>query len=277
MYQTACFIVPPVQTEEAKHFWAYANLTAKSFKRETPDVRNILLTTKAAKIPRRLAFDTVQRLAEDIRMDKGLMVDECQGWLEFVRSELFNRPTILIDPDLILQKDPIHVFAEDFDVGLTWRVPTADPTSGEPFVIGAAQPINAGVIFLNSERKAAVVNFFKRCLDDLMTLPADYWKWYGDQESLLRVTGVNSFEQFEQIITTPDGTRIKFFHCRDYNHTPDSDPAGRPILTYAPDPYIVHFKGLSKRIMFQYAEQFIGMRFQHDRKAPGGVRIFQGR
>ena len=102
-------------------------------------------------------------------------------------------------------------------------------------------------------------------------------KWYGDQESLLRVTGVNSFEQFEQIITTPDGTRIKFFDCRDYNHTPDSDPAGRPILTYAPDPYIVHFKGLSKRIMFQYAEQFIGMRFQHDRKAPGGVRIFLGR
>jgi hypothetical protein len=273
MYQTACFVVPPDKPQEVAHFWAYANLTAKSFKRVTPGVRNILLTTADARVPSRLGFDAIHRLDRGERIGKGLMVDEIQGWLSFTRSELFDRPTVLIDPDLLLQADPLPVFTCEFGIGLTWREPTADPASGKPFKVGAAQPINAGVLFLSPERKDAVISYFARCLDDVLSLPEDYWRWYGDQESLLRVSGVKSLQDFAAPVIHSGDTRLRFFHCRDFNRSPEIDAAGNPVLTFFPDACIVHFKGLTKRIMFEYAERFLGMRFERNRKWPGGVRI----
>lgn len=274
MFQIACFSVPPVNPREKKHFWAYLNLTAASFKYFSPEIRTLLLTTKRAKIPKGLVVDRVQRLPESMRLKKGLMVDEFQGWLEFVKSDLFDRPTILVDPDLVLQRDPSAVFEEDFDVGLTWRDISGFAKPKDFNEHANTQQINAGVIFLNPKRKEAVVHFFEKCVVDLLSLNPDFWQWYGDQESLQRVSDVGDEFEYQPEIKDVDGVRIRQFLCDEYNFSAPNLPNGNPNTAEFSDPYIVHFKGFRKQIMFPYAAQYLGIRMQQDKKAPGGVKIF---
>ena len=274
MFQIACFSVPPVDPREKKHFWAYLNLTVASFKFFSPEIRTLLLTTKRAKLPKGLAIDRVQRLPESVRLKKGLMVDEFQGWLEFVKSDLFDRPTILVDPDLVLQRDPSAVFEEDFDVGLTWRDISEFGKPKDFNEHANGQPINAGVIFLNPKRKDAVINFFEKCLADLMSLEPDFWKWYGDQESLQRVSGVAEKIEYQPEILDIDGVRIRQLLCDEYNFSAPNLANGNPNTAHFPNPYIIHFKGFRKQIMFPYATQYLGMRMQQDKKSPGEIKIF---
>ena len=274
MFQIACFSVPPVDPREKKHFWAYLNLTASSFKFFSSKIRTLLLTTKRAKIPKGLAFDRVQRLPESVRMKKGLMVDEFQGWLEFVKSDLFDRPTILVDPDLILQRDPSAVFEEDFDVGLTWRDISGLIKSKDFNEHANTQQINAGVIFLHPKRRGSVIRFFESCVDDIMSLEPEFWQWYGDQESLRRVSGIGNKIEYQPEIKDVDGVLIRQFLCDEYNFSAPNLSNGNPNTAHFPDPYIVHFKGFRKQIMFPYAAQYLGIRMQKDKKSPGEIKIF---
>lgn len=273
MFQIACFAVPPKNPEERKVFWAYLNLTAASFKALDPEIRTVFLTAGQEKPPQGLHIDRVKKLPRKTRLNKGLMVDELQGWLDFANSDLFDRPTILVDPDLLAQRRLDDVFEEDFDVGLTWRAVDETRQFTDFAQHGNTQHINAGVVFLNPRRKDAVVRFFEACLADLLSLEAPFWQWYGDQEVLQRVSGVGADKAYHPEIRDIDGVRIRQFPCQDYNFSPPYLPSGQPCANHYPDPCIVHFKGRRKGVMFHYAQHYLGMNLQHDQKAPGRVRI----
>jgi len=273
MFQIACFSTPPADKRELEYFWAYLNLTAASFKFHSPKTRTILLTTQPAEVPEGLNIDRIHRLPESDRLNKGLMVDEVQGWLDFVKSDLFDRPTILVDPDLLLQRDPAEAFEQDFDVGLTWRDISNFRKPRNFNETANEQPINAGMISLNPGRKDAVIRFFERCLEDLLSLDSKYWNWYGDQECLHSASGSKSDNRYMPDIRDVGGVRVRHFLCNEYNFSQPFLPDGSPNPSHFPEPHIIHFKGYRKHLMFQYANNFLGIQFQQDEKAPGTIRI----
>mgnify|MGYP002633268054 CR=1 FL=1 len=274
MTQVACFAIPPENPEEAWAFWAYPNLTVHSFKREIEGLRAVLITSADAVVPKGLAFDAVHRVPDDSGQATGLMIAELRSWHHFTESNLFDRPTILIDPDLILVRNPFDVFDGSFDVGLTWRELVKPVPGSAPGEIGDQQPINAGVVFLNADRPEKVAEFMRRCYEDLLTLEPHYWRWYGDQESLLRASGMAGRREFDDHPVDVDGIRVRFLPCARYNYSPLISVDGEFMQFDEPDPMIVHFKGERKRHMHQYAIDELGMRMKHDNKAPGNVRIF---
>ena len=274
LFQIVCFGVPPVDQSKTGHFWAYANLTVASFKLQQPNLRAILLSLKKAKVPKGLLFDKIQRSGNPRHLSQGLMVDELECWLHFVKSTLFDRPTILIDPDLLYQHDITAVFKKRFDIGLTWRDVRDDP---KPTTFNTAfknHPFNAGVIFLNPARKSKVIAFFETCLTLLQAMDKEFWKWYGDQEAILKTSGRENNLAFEPNYWEYNGIKFKSFLCEDYNFSQPYVPNGRYILSHYNSPYIVHFKGKRSILMFEYAQKYLGIKLSSDKKSPGGVKIY---
>ena len=273
MFQVACFAVTPTKTDEVNPFWAYANLTVASFKRLDPKTRALLLTVKKSKIPKGLLFDKVCRSGNIRDESQRLMMDELLGWLDFVRSDLFDRPTVLIDPDLLYQNNLMTAFQVNFDIGLTWRNVLDAPEPTEFSQTANRQPYNAGVIFLNPQRKDRVIYFFEACLSELSCMDEKYWGWFGDQEAIINAAGRQGHLDFEPQTWEHGGVKFQSFPSDIYNYSQPWEPSGQYQLIHFPSPSIIHFKGERAKLMFRYAEEFLNMRFHPDRKSPGGMRI----
>ena len=273
MFQIVCFAVPPAKTLGNSTFWAYTNLTLASFKKLNSKVRAILLTKKKAPIPKGLLFDKVLRSHNASATAHGLMVDELNCWVDFVKSDLFDRPTILIDPDLLCQHDISSIFEDPFDIGLTWRDVSDEPTPETFSEIYRTQPFNAGVIFLRPYRKAIVINFFENCFDSLENMDQSFWAWYGDQEALLHASGKDHKFNPNPDTWHHNGTVFKAFPCDLFNFSQPYTKTGDYKLQCFNEPHIVHFKGERSKLMFRYAQEFLGISLAHDRKQPGGIKI----
>lgn len=86
------------------------------------------------------------------------MFERVMTMAAYVRSQLFDQPTVFLDSDAFLLR-PIHnLFANRFDVGLTHRN------------IFGQMPVNEGVIFANNQDKAAVKKAFDSYLASYLAI-----------------------------------------------------------------------------------------------------------
>lgn len=130
----------------------------------------------------------------------------------YVRSRLFDEPTVFLDSDAFLIR-PIHnIFMNHFDVGLTHR-----------HIVGQ-MPINEGVIFANNMNRRAVQKVFDSYLASYLAIESDpgiskiysnLRRWRGGQLS------VNSIGRGGQVyasgFSTKSSARMVYLPCAVYN------------------------------------------------------------
>jgi len=125
---------------------------------------------------------------------------------------------LVLDTDVIVQKDITKVFAFDFDVALTWRDGPVWADSGQD--LAKIMPINCGVMFSRSPA------FWQHCWEWSKEHPGG---WYSDQFAVAA-----NWRRFN----------VLRLNCDNFNHTPNSkseDVSKR---------YVVHYKGKRKEWMF---------------------------
>lgn len=126
---------------------------------------------------------------------------------------------LVLDTDIIVQKDISKVFAFDFDVALTWRDGPIWSDSGQD--LAKLMPINCGVMFSRSPA------FWAHCLEWSKEHPGG---WYADQFAVAA-----NWRRFN----------VLRLNCDNFNHTPNTkaeDVSKR---------YVVHYKGKRKEWMLR--------------------------
>lgn len=126
---------------------------------------------------------------------------------------------LVLDTDIIVQKDISKVFAFDFDVALTWRDGPILSDSGQD--LAKLMPINCGVMFSRSPA------FWAHCLEWSKEHPGG---WYADQFAVAA-----NWRRFN----------VLRLNCDNFNHTPNTkaeDVSKR---------YVVHYKGKRKEWMLR--------------------------
>jgi len=121
---------------------------------------------------------------------------------------------IILDTDLIVQKDLRPVFAFDFDVALTIRTDKVLDPSGVN--ITELMPYNTGVVFIRNPK------FFADCIE--WSTDKDFG-WYTDQAAVAELAGRYN---------------VLKLHCDNFNYTPRS--AAEDVSSR----YVVHYKGKRK-------------------------------
>ena len=262
----ACFHLPAPNAGTAKTYWALFQLMCASVRRIVPDAEIHLLTHAEAEIPDSIAATHIFRRAAGETIKESfahLMRAETQTWREYVSSDSLRGPTVMMDIDILLQKDPAALFDGGFDIGLTY---TADTT---------LHPFNAGIILIDpTQRKAPMLNFFAQLDEFVAGLTPEYQEWYGDQMALAQIVGTDSAASWRGIVDREtDGIRLRAFPADIWNASLILDADNKPIFAAMPDAGIVHFKGERKGLMLRYATEVLGIAAREDATAPGGWRF----
>lgn len=221
------------------------NLSFESAALRAPQARRILLTDEQTPVPPTLKVHDVIRYPIDLGK---LMYERMRVQSLYLEQRDPGRVSVLIDSDVVINREPSDIFSETFDVGLTWRPEFADA------------PFNGGVLFIGRGRGGA--GFFHQaiaCYDalaadaTLMALyPKDLRAWWGDQFAIAATVGYHAYATRQADGIEIDGLRARLFPCRDYNFTIETNS------NYTRDElarkYFVHFKGNRKSLQARYLE-----------------------
>ncbi len=259
----ACFHLPAPNAGTAKTYWALFALMCASVRRVVPDAQIHLLTHAEADVPDGIPANGIyRREAHESIKDSftHLMRAETQTWREYVASDAVRGPTVLMDIDILLQRDPSGLFDGSFDIGLTY---TKEPT---------LHPFNAGVLLIDPTLKPSPgVNFFAILDEYVADLVPEYQEWYGDQMALVEAVGTDDVANWQGIVTREnDAIRIRAFPAADWNASLALDADNKPVFAPIPNAGLVHFKGERKGLMLRYATEVLGITAREDANAPGG-------
>lgn len=235
----------PSGIHEPVDYMATLALSMEAAASKAPQARRILLTDEATQVPGTLPVHEVRRFPMDLSR---LMYERMRVQEAYLRDRPEGRCSILLDSDVVVNREPSAVFAEAFDVGLTWR-----PEIGHA-------PFNGGVIMVAQGR--AGLAFFGRaraCYDALAAdarvasrFPHDLRAWWGDQLALAAMVGYREFAAYRSTGVRLEGLAVRFFACSEYNFAP------KPGVNYPPDAlrakFFVHFKGNRKASQTRYLE-----------------------
>ena len=130
-------------------------------------------------------------------------------------------PCLIVDTDVIFQKDIAPILRNDFDVALTRRVGSIYDTDGVDVTI--EMPYNCGVMFSKCQ------DFWRAALRTCKGYSESRQTWYGDQHAVKEIA-----PRFN-VLELP---------CSEYNYTPSS------ISEDLSDKKIVHYKGKRKDWMW---------------------------
>jgi hypothetical protein len=181
----------------------------------------------------------------DVPVDHArLMLSRARAQLAHVEASDFTRPLVLLDSDILLRASMQPLFADDFDVAVTWRP-------------SASMPINGGLLVLNNRRPEAVRAFCRRfvaCYAARHSADGND-RWYGDQHALREIVGLTARELHRTEHVMRDGCRIRLLPCDQWNFSPDNRLAA--IADGLPDKVVLHFKGQRKRLMEPFWSAFL--------------------
>jgi hypothetical protein len=258
----ACFHLPTPNAGTAKTYWALFALMCASLRRIVPNAEIHLLTHAEADVPDRIPANLIFRreAGESIKESFAhLMRAETRTWRAYIASDAVRGPTMLMDIDILLQKDPTPLFDGSFDIGLTY---TKEPT---------LHSFNAGVILIDPIQRAAIRKFFTRLDDYVADLEPEYQEWYGDQMALVDVVGNDDVSGWRGVMDREtDDVRLRAYPAEDWNASLALDGANKPVFAPMPDAGLVHFKGDRKGLMLRYATEVLGITAREDAAAPGG-------
>lgn len=259
----ACFHLPAPNAGTAKTYWALFALMAASARKIVPDAEIHLLTHDEANVPDGIGATHIFRreAGESIKDSFAhLMRAETRTWRDYVSSDVLRGPTVLMDIDILLQRDPSSLFDGSFDIGLTY---TTDAT---------LHPFNAGVILINPRsRKSPLLNFFAQLDEYVATLGPEHQEWYGDQMALAHAVGADNAAGWRGVTDrVNDGIALRLFPATEWNASLELDGNNKPVFASIPEAGIVHFKGDRKGLMLRYATEVLGIECREDANAPGG-------
>ena len=262
----ACFHLPTPNAGTAKTYWALFALMTASVRKVVPDTEIHLLTHAEAEVPDGIPATAIFRRAANESIKESfvhLMRAETQTWRDYVASDAVRGPTVLMDIDILVQRDPSSLFDGSFDIGLTY---TKEPT---------LHPFNAGVILIDPrEKRSHCLNFFTMLDEYVAGLVPEYQEWYGDQMALANVVGTDDVSTWRGIVNREtDGVRLRAFPSEDWNASLALDADNKPVFAAMPDSGLVHFKGERKGLMLRYAMEVLGIAAREDATAPGGWRF----
>lgn len=196
-----------------------ADMMIRSVKKAMPTVEIVQLTDE--KTPVLYGVDAVRRIESPHKMAVQC-VDHyatCEGdWL-------------LIDTDVLIQRDVRHVFDEPFDIAVCDRDGTTVEGEEEGFALFEKMPHNIGVMFSRSPA------FWLAVREKLLQMDEKKQHWMGNQYAACEVIAEGQFN-------------VKHLDGRVYNYPPLTK---RDTCTEAS---IVHYKGqIRKRMMLdRFAE-----------------------
>jgi hypothetical protein len=172
-----------------------------------------------------------------------LMLSRAEAQLQWVEERDFTRPLVLLDSDILVAAPLGALFAEDFDVAVTWR---ASPE----------MPINGGLLLLNGRRPEVARRFFRRFVAVYRQRHTGAnASWYGDQLALRDCVGIAQAQMAQQPVADVDGCRVRLLPCATHNFSPDNSFAA--IASGLPGIQVLHFKGQRKRLMRPYWDAFL--------------------
>ncbi len=262
----ACFHLTPPNKGTAETYWAFFQIMAATIRRVCPAAEIHLLTNNLAEVPADLNCDQVFRL-ETMRTQKEcferLMVEEVECWQAYFASDLFNGPTVLIDVDLLIQKNPFEIFDGEFDVGLTY---TDDP---------ALHPFNSGVIFVDPSRPPIIQRYFDLLAERVQNYAPEYQEWYGDQMAIAAMLDDPDYSATSPAIIDQekDGILYRLWPTALWNYSLPLDAKNKPVFATTSDPGILHFKGERKALMLRYAVEVLGFTAIENSAVAGGWEI----
>jgi len=262
----ACFHLTPPNTVTANTYWAFFQMMMASVRRACPGAQIHLLTLDSCPVPEALGCDLVFRRASSRSIEASfdqLMAEETATWRAYEAAGHMSGPTILIDADLMFQRDPFALFDGGFDVGLT-------------YVTGAElHPFNSGVILMDPDRGGEARGTLA-AIDDLVAGYApEHRSWYGDQMALAALLGNPEFGHGTNDVMDREagGVRYRLLPAEEWNYSAPLDANDKPVFAPAPDAGIVHFKGERKEYMLRYACEVLGLEIAEDAASPGGWRV----
>ncbi len=147
---------PPPARREPSGYIALAAMAFEAAAARAPQARRILLTDKTTPVPPSVGAHQVVRQDLDHRR---LMYERMRVQRKYLKSRAPGRVSVLADVDVVTNRNPAGIFAEQFDIGLTWR--------GE----FPNMPFNGGVLFAGKGVRA--VAFFDMALKCYDALAAD--------------------------------------------------------------------------------------------------------
>ena len=220
-------------------------LSFESARLRAPSARRILLTDENTRVPDSLPVDEVRRFPLDAQLP---MFERMRVQEVYLRERDSRRSSVLMDSDVVVNDDPASIFAERFDIGLTWRPEFADA------------PFNGGMIFVAEGDGGR--QFLAKSLACYEALAADAAiashfpkspkAWWGDQFALALLVGYRAYAERTGDTILVDGLRVRLFPCAEYNFTLE------PNRNYTRDELrrkrFIHFKGNRKALQSQYLE-----------------------
>lgn len=100
---------------------------------------------------------------------------------QFVRSDAFDRDTVLADVDQLIFRDLAPWFQRATDLTVLVRVTEKHTTNGD------GMPVLNGVQWLNPKGKERLIGFYDRVRAVARTLPEKLQRWGADTEALRQV------------------------------------------------------------------------------------------
>ena len=262
----ACFHLTPPNEGTAQTYWAFFQIMAATIRRTCPAAEIHLLTNTSSDVPDGLDCDQVFR-HNTTRSQKEcferLMVEEVECWQAYFASDLFQEATVLIDVDLLVQKDPFDLFDGEFDIGLTY---TDDP---------ALHPFNSGVIFVDPSRPAVISRYFDRVVERVKSYGPEFQEWYGDQMAIAALLDDPDYSEASPAVIdqTKDDLNYRLWPTEQRNYSLPLDAENKPIFMVAAEPGVLHFKGARKGLMLRYAVEILGFDAVEDASVAGGWKI----
>jgi hypothetical protein len=235
---------PPSEIHRGIDYGPLLALSFEAARLRAPRARRILLTDEHTPVDASMDVDRVMRFP----IDHGrLMYERMRVQLAYLEGREAGRASTLLDSDVIVNVEPSSIFAEGFDVGLTWRMGLPDA------------PFNGGVILVgpDEERGVAFLRKARECYDDIADnraiasmFPTDLRNWWGDQVALAATVGYRSFRERTSEGLVVDGIRVRFHPCEDFNFTAE------PGIGYERNALaakrFLHFKGNRKALQHRY-------------------------
>jgi hypothetical protein len=206
---TVGFFLVDTQTLDSMAGYAGARYLLRSVRAAMPGVPVVQLTDD--KSPEVAGVDEVRRFPSEpmARLRMRHHAHALGDWL-------------LVDADVVVQRDVRDIFDEAFDIGVTVRDwPHLKPGAG----FTAEMPYNMGVVF------SRTVVFWAEAYARLRELPKDAQRWMGDQEVFCELVDAARY-------------RIKRVSGTVYNFPPALNGDARPeAARLEAAAAIVHFKG----------------------------------
>jgi hypothetical protein len=227
----------------------YMAAAAQSFaaaKERAPRARRILLTDEDTRVPDGVGAHDVIRMPLD---GNRLMYERMRLQERHLAVRPAGRATVFMDVDVATNRDPAEIFAQDFDIGLTWRAEFPEA------------PINGGLLFVGpGPRGQAFFREALRCYDALATdariaplFERDLRAWWGDQYALVLMVGYRQLAERIAGGMTVGDARVQFFSCDEYNFTPE--PNARYENGFLDSRFFLHFKGNRKSMQAEYLKR----------------------